>query len=438
MKKVLSLFLATLMVVASLPVFALAGSEKPKLIFSNQAVQGITDLDLQYRSEYLEGPISVAFPDYDISLEYYTDRQTLQVQIAGGGGPDIAALDGPTDANEFAKAGRILALDEYSEKYGWADLFFPWAYETSKFDGKLYSLPNSFEGMVIYYNKDVFEANGWDYPTTEAELEETCKKCQAADIIPLLFGNSNYQGAVDWLYSTFLSCYSGPEIIKAALEGEKKWDDPLIKGAIQLMVDYWQKGYLGEKMSQAISNDDMIAMFADGKAAMMIDGTWATQDLLNTYPDCNWDIDLMPELREGVGRVFPLATGGVFAINSNTKYPDAAAELLNYLFTSMDRHIRSVEVANWQPYPVDEFDTSLFTSDMNPKMLDLYETLMSAQDSGNVGYCSWTFFPSDARVYMNEQTDALFLDFLTIDEYLSEVQKYVDNAIATGNSPFVP
>ncbi len=437
MRKTMALFLAFLMVAALLPSFALSDGEKPKIVFANQATQ-VTDLDEQLRIKFMQEPISAAFPDYDISIEYYSDRQTLQVQIAGGGGPDIAAVDGPTDANEYAKAGRILPLDTYAEKYGWKDLFFDWAYETCRFDGKVYSLPNSFEGMVIYYNKDVFEANGWEYATTREELEALCKKCQEAGIVPLSFGNSNYQGAVDWLYSTFLSCYAGPGAIKSALKGESKWDDPLIKESIQLMVDYWQAGYLGDKMSQALSNDDMIAMFANGQAAMMIDGTWGTGTLLNTYPDCNWDLELMPEMREGVGRVFPLATGGAYMINANSKNPDAAAEVLNYLFTSTDRHIASVEEGNWQPYPIKAFDTSLFTENYNPKMLDMYKTLMDAQATGDVGYCSWTFFPSDARVYMNEQTDGLFLDMLTVDEYLGEVQKYVDNALATGNAPYVP
>lgn len=437
MKRTMSLLLVALLVSACFPTLAFMEGEKPKVVFANQATQ-VTDLDEMLRVKFMQDPISEALPDYDVSIEYYSDRQTLQVQIAGGGGPDIAAVDGPTDANEFAKAGRILPLDDYAEKYGWADIFFPWAYESGKYDGKLYSLPNSFEGMVMYYNVDVFTEQGWEYPTNVAELEEICIKAQAAGIVPMSFGNSNYQGAVDWLYSTFLSCYAGPDVIKAALLGEKKWDDPLIVESIQMMVDFWQKGYLGERMSQALSNDDMVAMFADGKAAMMIDGTWATGTLLNTYPDCNWDIDLMPELREGVGRVFPLATGGAYMINANSSSPDAAADVLNYLFTSMDRHIASVEEGNWQPYPVKAFDTSLFTENMNPKMLDMYETLMAAQGSGDVGYCSWTFFPSAARVYMNEQTDGLFLDMLTIEEYLGEVQKYVDEALESGNAPYVP
>lgn len=44
-------------------------------------------------------------------------------------------------------------------------------------------------------------------------------------MIPIAFGNSNYQGAVDWLYSTFTSCYAGPDAVKAAMEGTGKYTD---------------------------------------------------------------------------------------------------------------------------------------------------------------------------------------------------------------------
>jgi len=437
MKKLIALLLITLLTVGSLSVLAIAEGEKIKLVFYNQGTS-VTEDDEMRNKKYMIDPVAAALPNLDVEFEFYSERQTLQIQIAGGGGPDIAAVDGPTDANEFAKAGRILPLDKYAEQYGWEELFFDWAWGTSFYDGKLYSLPNSFEGMVIYYNIDVFETQGWEYPTNIAELEAVCKAAQEAGIVPISFGNSNYQGAVDWLYSMYLNCYAGPDIIKAALKGETQWNNPVIYEAVEMMVRHWQEGYLGERMSQALSNDDMVAMFADGKAAMMIDGTWAVGDLLNTYPECNWNIDIMPELREGVGRIFPLATGGAYMINANSKNPDAAAELLNYLFTSMDRHIESVEEGNWQPYPVKAFNTELFGKDYDPRLLDMYETLMAVQASGDVGYCSWTFFPSDSRVYMNEQTDALFLDMLTIEEYLTQVQTFVDNALATGNSPMLP
>lgn len=97
-----------------------------------------------------------------------------------------------------------------AEKYGWKDMFYDWAYDSCIYNGALYSLPTSFEGMVMYYNMDVMAENGWEVPTTKEELVELMPKMQEAGVIPIAFGNSNYQGAVDWLYSTFTSCYAGP------------------------------------------------------------------------------------------------------------------------------------------------------------------------------------------------------------------------------------
>ena len=244
---------------------------------------------------------------------------------------------------------------------------------------------------------------------------------------------------MDWLYSSFLSGYAGPAELKKALTGEAKFTDPLLMESIQQMVDWWKAGYIGNRMSQAITTSNMVAQFANGDAAMMIDGTWVVTELRNVYQDCEWSLELLPELREGVGRVLPLATGGVYVINASSKHQDTVAEMIDWLlFRSVDRHIESVEKANYQPYPIVDFDVSKFSAEIDPRLMNMYETLMEGQASGNVGYCSWTFFPSDARVYMNEQTDGLFLDLLTIQEYMETVQGYVDAAIANGTAPVIP
>ena len=82
------------------------------------------------REKYIDGPLQEAFPDVDIEIKMYNDRQSLQVEVAGGGGPDILDLDGPTDVAEFAKAERVLALDDYAAKYGWQDMFYGWAHDS--------------------------------------------------------------------------------------------------------------------------------------------------------------------------------------------------------------------------------------------------------------------------------------------------------------------
>lgn len=407
--------------------------EKEKLVISCYLAD---DAQVAVREKYIDEPLQAAFPDVDIEIKMYTDRQSLQIEVAGGGGPDILDLDGPTDVAEFAKADRVLDLGSYAEKYGWSDMFYDWAYNSCFYEDKLYSLPTSFEGMVMYYNMDVMEENGWEVPATKEELEALMPQIKEKGIIPISFGNSNYQGAVDWLYSTFTSCYAGPEAIKAAMEGTAKYTDDAVKSSFETMVNWWKEGWLGDNASQTITNEDMLAFFAEGRAAMMIDGTWAANQLLATYPDCNWDSEMMPK-DETIGEILPFATGGGYAINANSKNPDLAAEVMNYLFTSLDRHYQSINEAGYQPYPVKAFDLGELAG-MDEKLLDQYNLLMDAQTNNQIGYCSWTFYPSEMRVYMNENTDSLFLDALSIDDYLNTAQSYIDEAIANNTVPVLP
>ena len=432
-KRLLALGLTGAMVLSSSACFTSQADEKQKLVISCYLAD---DKQVEVRQNYIDGPLAEAFPDVDIEIKMYNDRQSLQIEVAGGGGPDILDLDGPTDVAEFAKADRVLPLDDYAEQYGWADIFYDWAYNSCFYNEKLYSLPTSFEGMVMYYNTDVFEANGWEIPKTRAELEELMPVIQEAGIIPISFGNSNYQGAVDWLYSTFTSCYGGPAAVKAAMEGTGKFTDDAIKASIQTMVDWWKEGWIGDKASQTITNQDMVAFFAEGRAAMMINGTWASNELLTVYPDCNWNSEMMPADEE-IGEILPFATGGGYAINANSENADLAAEVLNYLFTSMDRHYASINEAGYQPYPVKTFDLNRLEG-MDAKLFDQYQLLMDAQANNQIGYCSWTFYPSEMRVYMNENTDSLFLDALSVDDYLSNSQTYIDDAIANGTIPVLP
>lgn len=220
------------------------------------------------------------------------------------------------------------------------------------------------------------------------------------------------------------------------MEGTGKFTDDAIKDSLQVMVDWWEKGWLGDNASQSITNEDMMAFFAEGRAAMMINGTWASNQLLATYPDCNWDSEMLPADAEH-GPILPFATGGGYAINANSKNADLAAEVLNYLFTSLDRHYQSINEAGYQPYPLKEFDLSRLEG-MDEKLLDQYTLLMDAQTNNQIGYCSWTFYPSEMRVYMNENTDALFLGQLSLDDYLKKAQSYIDAAREEGAIPVLP
>ncbi|MBW3671941.1 MAG: extracellular solute-binding protein, partial [Acidobacteria bacterium] len=75
-------------------------------------------------------------------------------------GPDIVVTPGPSFAFELVQAGQLLPLDDYVQQLGWSDRFVPWALNLGKVDGKLYSIPNELETLVLYYNKTLFEEKG--------------------------------------------------------------------------------------------------------------------------------------------------------------------------------------------------------------------------------------------------------------------------------------
>ena len=423
------------------PVFAGGGRQQEvrgrTLSFSMMAQPDPTAQQLT-REYYME-PIRRAFPNDTINFIEWTDRQVLQIQVAGGGGPNIIHLDGPTDAVEFARAGRVIELDAYATRHGWKDVFFDWAYNSGLFNNRLYSIPDSFEGMLLFVNRDVFSRHNIAVPTNIEQLEAACRQFQSLGVIPISFGNSDYQGAVDWLYSTWITGYAGPPLNRQAILGQERWNHPNIADGLQQMVNFWQNGWIGDRRSQAITMDDAANLFATGRAAMMVNGTWLVGDLLLLYPDCNWETVLMPELRPGVGHHFPLATGGAYTINANTPDKDFAAEVLNWMFTDLDWHIRAVREANFQPFPVRAIAARPDTfRGLDNRLERMYEILFESMRTLNTGYCSWTFYPSDVRVFMNDNTDALFLGRMSVADYLARVQALTDVHVQRGTLPAVP
>jgi raffinose/stachyose/melibiose transport system substrate-binding protein len=359
------------------------------------------------------------------------------VEVAGGAGPDILDLDGPTDVVEFANAGKAIDLSDYSKQYGWEDILYDWAYGASCYQGKLYSLPAGFEGMGMYYNMDVMNEHGWSIPKNLDELETLMANIKEAGLIPLSFGNSNYQGQVDHLYSTILSTYSGPETVKEAINGDIKFDDPEMVKSIDLLKKWWDEGYIMDQASQSATTDDEIAFLGDGRAVMAISGTWMGNQLVQSYPDCNWNFELMPVLNDSVGSIFPLAVGESYVINGNSKNADICAAILNFLYTDMDTFYAAVNGGALQPFPIDAFDVNKLEG-LDEKVLNMNKVMVDSSAAGNIGYCAWTFWPADARTYMNENFDAVLLDQITSKEYMAGAQEYIDAAIADGSTPVLP
>ena len=108
-------------------------------------------------------------PDIKIELwnqpwnDYFTKIQTLWASGDSKTIPDVAFL-WPTP--KYAAQGVLENLDPYIEKSGY-DLkdYWPGLLESASYDGSVYGFPRDIEVNVLYYNKDLFDQAGVEYPT---------------------------------------------------------------------------------------------------------------------------------------------------------------------------------------------------------------------------------------------------------------------------------
>ena len=130
----------------------------------------------EFNESHPDITVNVDVSDWDA---YFNKLQTL---FAGGTPPDVFAMDAPLYP-DWQSRGVLKNLQPYLDaEPGVLDGVYPvtlQAYETPE---GYFGLPRDFQTIVLYYNKDMFDAAGVDYPTddwTLTDLREAAKKLTA-------------------------------------------------------------------------------------------------------------------------------------------------------------------------------------------------------------------------------------------------------------------
>lgn len=363
-----------------------------------------------------------------------------RTELAGGGGPDLIGTPGPSFAVELAKAGQLLPLDEFSTKFNWPESFIPWALDLGKVDGKLYSLPNEVETPVLYYNKTLFEKNGWQPPKTLDELKALAKTIDDAGVIPFAHANNEWRPANEWFVGEFLNHAAGPDKVYQALTGKLKWTDPAFVDAINRLDEMQKNGWFMGGLDRYYTTkfDDSHAALGDGDAAMNIEGSWFLNDIDQFFGkeagnDNEWAWVPMPSM-DGTA-IFDLGIGSTTSINKNTKNPDAVAEYLNYLYSpEIQATMRTKCGVATAPVKI----PAEALKGLDPRVIDILGSVNKAAEANNYGYTTWVFWPPKTETYLIETIEKVWAGDMTAEEYLAGMQKIFDQEVAAHAVPPIP
>lgn len=309
-------------------------------------------------------------PDIKVDVEVigYDDYFTkLQTQASSKTLPDAFEMNYENFAT-YASNGVLLELTGAAEKDKEfsPDLLAGNSYEYFQHDGKLYGLTEKMSDVVLYYNQDLFDQAGLEYPqpdwTWKDELEASEKLTK------------------DGVYGTY-SPVTYNELYKTvAQNGGTLYDEkgnPTINSeenieALQWMLDKMLK-YNIQPTTEQMSGKSPEDMFKNSEIAMVRTGSW----MISTFADAGftWDIALEPGNTEQVHHVFADGIVG----SANTKNQDAVWKWIKFLST--DATAAGIRLdSSWDlPATNDESVQEKFTSKDKPEHR---EVIFEAMETG--------------------------------------------------------
>lgn len=309
------LFAVLLLLVIALPV---AAQDTTIRYFTfSAAPDHLEDLDTIVQAFQAENPGIVVEVETAPFADYFT---LLQAGIASGDAPDVFELNYENFVT-YAANGTLLDLSGLVS----ADApFYPRALEAFSYEGAQYALPATFSNVLLFYNADLFDQAGLEYPTDEWTWADAGEAAAAIRALG------------DDTWGVFSPVQFWEFYKKAAQNGECEFfnadmtestiNSPACVETLEWMVSLMTDDLMPTAAELSGVSDS--ELFLSGKLGMLVTGIW----MFGAFQDAgfNWDVQIEPMLNQNGHHFF---ANGV-AVSATTANPEAAAAWAQFLAAS--------------------------------------------------------------------------------------------------------
>lgn len=271
-------------------------------------------------------------------LTAYSDYFTkLQTRIAGGNAPDVFELNYENFV-QYASKGTLADLSSFIEK---DDNFNPdqlnqEAFEAYQYDGKQYGMVESFSNVLTFYNKDLFDEAGVDYPTKDWTWED-----ELAAAKKITDEENNVWGtyAPVTMNEYFkIAAQNGGELFNE--EGEPTVNNEANLEALNYMVEKVTESGVSPSPAE-MSGQAPADLFLNGQLGIVHTGIW----MFDAFKDASfeWDVALEAGNTQKAHHFF--ANG--LAVSADTDKKEAAYKFA--AFMSASEQVAELRVENsWE------------------------------------------------------------------------------------------
>jgi multiple sugar transport system substrate-binding protein len=270
-------------------------------------------------------------PDITIKIEaspYENYMTKLQTELAAGNAADIIQV-GEQNFARYIEKEIVTDLAPLAEgKYDFNDII-PNVKELLQVDGKYPVMSIGAATIGVYYNKKMFDEAKLPYPTddwTWEEFVDLAEKLTVRDGGKVLQYGANLNLGKDWV-EPFVASNGGSYLAEDGSTSVGYLNSDKTVEAFQKISDLYNVSKVAPNPAELIALKG-IDLFATGKVAMNVNGSWAQGDLRNN-PDIEFGVVTLPAMSTGQKTSLMYTSG--FGISSKSKNKEKTWEFLQLL-----------------------------------------------------------------------------------------------------------
>ena len=268
--------------------------------------------------ENIKVTINLEMPSSD------TAQQLLQARLSSNDAPDIYTLHAIADIPSYYEAGYLEDLSDAE----FTNTVYESVLESVTYDDKIVALPLESLAWGYLYNKDMFAEYSLTPPQTLSEMQEVVDTLNAngETAFELAFQES-------WIPQLMMALALGgminseePNFIENMNNGTGSYADiDEVFGIIDLIMEN------GTDKAFEIGGAAGSADFANGEAAMWVQGPWMSGSILDVNPDMNIGLAPLPVTDNPDTTMINLSTSTSLGLSPTCENKDIAIKLINFI-----------------------------------------------------------------------------------------------------------
>lgn len=346
--------------------------------------------------EEIEERFNATHDDIVLKIESPNEAMTiLKTRLIKEDYPDIVGIGGDINYSNFLDAELFMDISDFD---GISDIKPSYMQiekdlEFIPQDG-VYALPYVANCAGILYNKDMFEENGWEIPTTWTEFTDLCETIQSSGQLPLYFGyKDTWTTLAPW--NALAVGLADADICLQVNAGNATFAEGYAEVAdkMKVLLEY------AEPNPYAYSYNDACTAFARGESAMYPIGSYAVPQILSVNPDMNIDSFTFPANENESDNVLNSGVDLQFSVMKECENKEAAYEVLRFLY---DDETIQIYLDNQNAVPCKQGDFEL------PSMLDGMKSYIEADrmsDFHDHHYPSEMSVDAMIQTYLMDESD---------------------------------